>query len=222
MTNLFDKLNLRPFERRLIVVVGIVLFVAMQYFLIWPHFGDVKRMGTRRSQALTKLKTYRDEFAQTNKFAVEVKKLEGEGLAVPQEDQTSELMRTVQSQSAQAGVHITANSKPSTRTNQFFLELSQQVTASATEGSLVNFLYNLGAGTSLIRVRDLTLRPDTSRQQLNATIKVVASYQKNPPARAGAPAASAPQGPATAAPKPAPAKINPPTIPSRPSTPPRK
>jgi hypothetical protein len=74
--------------------------------------------------------------------------------------------------------------------NQFFLEQSQTVTTTAKEQELVDFLYNLGSSNSLIRVRDLGLRPDQPRQQLNANIKLVASYQKNLPVRA-APAAAA-------------------------------
>jgi hypothetical protein len=34
----------------------------------------------------------------------------------------------------------------------------------------------------MIRVRDLELQPDTPRQHLDANIRLVASYQKNPPA----------------------------------------
>src|SRR5215471_4164338 len=121
MTNLFDKLNLRPFERRLVVVVGILLFIAVQAIFIWPHFGDLRSMGIRRADALKTLQKYDDEFAQTNKLAGELVKLEGEGLSVPPEDQIVQLLRVVQTQAAQSGVSITANSKPNTRTNEFFL-----------------------------------------------------------------------------------------------------
>jgi len=46
----------------------------------------------------------------------------------------------------------------------------------------------------MIRVRDLELQPDGPRLHLNANIRLVASYQKNPPApaRAAAPANSKP------------------------------
>jgi hypothetical protein len=33
----------------------------------------------------------------------------------------------------------------------------------------------------MVRVRDLELQPDAARQHLNANIRLVASYQKNPP-----------------------------------------
>jgi len=55
----------------------------------------------------------------------------------------------------------------------------------------VDFLYNLGSGNSLIRVRDLSLRPDPPRQQLSGNVKLVASYQKNP-SKKPAPAAKPP------------------------------
>jgi len=42
----------------------------------------------------------------------------------------------------------------------------------------VDFLYSLGSGNSLIRVRDLRLHPDPPRQQLQADIRLAASYQK--------------------------------------------
>jgi Tfp pilus assembly protein PilO len=178
MTSLFDKMNLRPFERRLIAVVGIALFIAAQVLFVWPHFGDVKKMGVRRQTAEDTLKLYNDELAQAGKFKTEVAKLESEGLAVPPEDQATELLRAIQTQASQWGVTPQNISKPMTRTNQFFLEQSVQVTTVSTEDQLVNFLYNLGAGNSLIRVRDLTLRPDSTRLKLSATIKLVASYQK--------------------------------------------
>ena len=69
------------------------------------------------------------------------------------------------------------------------MELTQPISVQSGEAQLVDFLYNLGSGNSLIRVRDLTLRPDPPRQQLSGTVKLVASYQKNPPKKA-APAAS--------------------------------
>ena len=212
MTSAFDKLNLRPFERRLVVVVAIALFLVVQILFVWPHFGDLTKMSARRGKASQELAVRETEIAQTNKFVKDLKAMEGEGLAVPPEDQTAELMRAIQSQAAQSGVTITANSKPTTRTNQFFLEQSQQITTISDEAALVNFLYNLGAGNSLIRVRDLTVRPDQTRTRLTATVKLVASYQKKTAVRTGAasPKASAPKNePKPAVPKPAPGPVAP-------------
>ena len=179
MTNAFDKLNLRPFERRLVVVVGIVLFVVVQFIYIWPHFGDVGKMDLRRQKALTELATRNATIAETNKFAADLKKLQGEGLDIPPEDQAVTLMRTVQSLSSQSRVNIQNTSKPFNTTNQFFMEQSLTVSTVSEEGPLVDFVYKLGEGNSLIRVRDLTLRRDQSQTKLTASIKLVASYQKS-------------------------------------------
>lgn len=222
MTSLFDKLKLRPFERRLVVVVGIVLFLVAQIVFVRPYFGAVGKMDIRRADAQTKLKLYREEIAQTNKFSGGLAKLEGEGAAVPPDDQTSDLMRTIQNQASQNQVVPQNVSRPFTRTNEFFLEQSVQVTTLSTEDALLNFLYNLGSASSLIRVRDLTLRPDQTRTKLSATIKLVASYQKKPSVRSAAPPApSAPAAttvkpPVPAAPKPAASQPSTPTTRKKP------
>jgi Tfp pilus assembly protein PilO len=119
----------------------------------------------------------------------QVKEMESEGQSVPAEEQQNQFSRAIQMQQAQSGVNITSTSKQTVRTNQFFLELTQQVSVQSGEAQLVDFLYNLGSGNSLIRVRDLALHPDPPRQQLSGTVKLVASYQKNPLKKA-VPAAS--------------------------------
>ncbi len=71
-----------------------------------------------------------------------------------------------------------------TQTNDvFFVEQVQNINVLATEEQLVDFLYKLGSGSSMIRVRDLTLQPDPPHQRLAADIRLVASYQKNPTRR---------------------------------------
>jgi len=49
----------------------------------------------------------------------------------------------------------------------------------ATDEQLVNFLYKLGSGASMIRVLDLDLQPDAPHYHLSANIRLVASYQKS-------------------------------------------
>lgn len=201
--SVFDKLNLRPFERRLVVVVGIALFVAVQFFYIWPHFGDVGKLNGRRAMALKTLKEQQATIAETNRISTELAKLAGQGLDVPLGDQVVQLMRTVQTEASKAGVNIQNTSKPLTRTNEFFLEQSQQISTLSDESALLGFLYNLGSGSSLIRVRDLTVRPDQSRTRLTASIKLVASYQKSgrpAPAPRNAAAADRPARSTTTAP----------------------
>lgn len=181
--------NLRPFEKRVFVGVTALVFIVFNAWFVIPHFSDWSQMKIRMAAAQKKLNSYQAEVAQTNKYAAEVRKLEGEGLSVPPEEQSVQFLRAIQSQAQQSGVSITAFSRQTFRTNQFFLEASLSVIAMSGESQLVDFLFSLGSSNSLIRVRDFTLHPDAPRQQLNSNIKLVASYQKKPPPR-GVPAAS--------------------------------
>jgi len=69
------------------------------------------------------------------------------------------------------------------------------INVQATDAQLVDFLYKLGSDASMIRVRDLELQPDPPHQHLTANIRLVASYQKNPPAKSGPAAAKSPNAP---------------------------
>ena len=65
----------------------------------------------------------------------------------------------------------------------FFSNAPIGLTIQSTEAQLVDFLYKLGDGNSLIRVRALSLRPDAPRQALSGNLTLIASYQKKPSAR---------------------------------------
>jgi len=122
----------------------------------------------------------------------QMKAFETEGEFVAAEDQSIDLMRTIQSQAAACGFGIQNYSRSTTRTNDaFFVEQVQNITVLATEDQLVNFLYKLGSDASMIRVRDLSMQPDPPRQRLSADIRLVASYQKNPTAPSAAKSATA-------------------------------
>ena len=189
MTSYLDRLNLRPFEKRLVVGVGAVLFLVLNAWFVVPHFSDLSQARDRRLEALKKLERWQLEMDQKSKYEAGINRFRQEGLEVPPEDQQNQFARAIQDQQVRSGVGIQQFGRVSTQTNQFFLELTQPISVQSGEAQLVDFLYNLGSGNSLIRVRDLTLRPDAPRQQLSGTVKLVASYQKNPPKKA-APAAS--------------------------------
>jgi Tfp pilus assembly protein PilO len=189
MKNPLDRLNLRPFEKRLVVGVAAVLFVVLNAWFVFPHFSDLAQAQDRRAEALKKLERWQVEINQEPNYRKQIREMESEGQAVPAEDQQNQFSRAIQMQQAQSGVNITSTSKQVVRTNQFFLELTEQVSVESGEAQLVDFLYNLGSGSSLIRVRDLALHPNPPRQALSGNVKLVASYQKNPPKKA-APAAN--------------------------------
>jgi Tfp pilus assembly protein PilO len=196
--------RLTSMERRFLAGVLVVMFTVLNLLFVWPRFADWGDTEKRLDDAQKTLAMFNAEIQQKNNYDEKVKSLEGEGDVLP-EDQATELLRAIQSQAAQSGVSILGTTRQTTgRTNQFFMEQAQSVTVQATEKQLVDFLFNLSSRSSMIRVRDLAVRPDPPRQQLSANIKLVASYQKKPMGRSAALPAPAPAAksapPATAAP----------------------
>jgi Tfp pilus assembly protein PilO len=183
--------QLRPLERRLVVGVAVVLLIVLNWAFIWPHFSDWDNLQGRLDDASRKLKNYQAALAQVPALQKQVKTFESQGEFVAPEDQSIDLMRTIQSQAAASGFGIANFSHAMMQTNQFFVEQIQNITVQATEAQLVDFLYKLGSGSSMIRVRDLTMQPDPPRQRLSADIKLVASYQKNPTTTSAAKSATA-------------------------------
>jgi Tfp pilus assembly protein PilO len=126
------------------------------------------------------LKLYQTAISQSANYGALVKKFESQGESVALEDQAINFMRTIQAQAAASGVGIANYSRSMTRTNEFFTEQTQNINVVATDEQLVDFLYKLGSSASMVRVRDLELQPDSVRLHLNASMQLVASYQKNP------------------------------------------
>ena len=48
MSSYLDRLNLRPFEKRLVVGVGVVLFIVVNAVFVVPHFSDLSQARERR------------------------------------------------------------------------------------------------------------------------------------------------------------------------------
>jgi Tfp pilus assembly protein PilO len=217
MSSYLDKMNLRPQERRLVVGVIIVIFVVLNIWLVWPHFGDWGRVKGDLEKAQRDLIRYQQKIAQAggpNGFEAQLKKLEGEGAQnVVADEQEIQLLRTVQSQVQQSKVTVTQygavnRSTTGQTTNEFFEEQSIRINISTGEKELVDFLLNIGAGSSMIRVRDMDLRPaDQNRYRLQGAITLSANYQKKqavkPAASAAKPAAPAVKPPAGVKPPPA-------------------
>ena len=172
--------QLRPLERRLAIGVLVVVFLVLNYWLIWPHFSDWQNLKMRGDEAQRKLKLYQTAIAQSANYESLVKKIEGQGEFVAPEDQAITFMRTISQQAAVSGFIIGSYSRSMTHTNEFFSEQIQSINVSATDAQLVDFLYKLGSSASMVRVRDLELQPDNQHLRLNANIGLVASYQTAP------------------------------------------
>ena len=179
--------SLRPFEKRVVMAAGVLFFIVLNAWLVWPHFSDLGQVKFRMQVAKDKLGKYQAEIAQTPTYLKKVRELEGQGLAVPVEEQALQFVNAVNAQAGQSGVRFLGTpGRIITVTNQFFIEKSQNFSVQGGEKQMVDFLYTLGSGESLIRVRDLGIRAEPAHHELVGTVKLVASYQKKTPARPGA------------------------------------
>ena len=196
MSEYWARLN--PTERRFVVGVGLVFFIVINIFWVWPHFSDWGNLQNRIGRARTKLGMYEKMIQQTPALQKKVAELAKQGYDIPPVDRQTDFVRTFQMQANQSGVQLLGNSRTITTTNDYFIEQTQTIQVRAREQQLVDFLYKLSSGDSLIRVRSLSMRPDASHQELNATITLVASYQKNPKSKPKVASAKArPARPAT-------------------------
>jgi len=173
--------GLRPFEKRVVVGVATGLFAVFNLWFVLPHFSDLGRMKKRMEEAQWTLQVRQTAIAQRPMYEEEIKKLQREGLDVPAEEQAIQFQRTISDEEMRVGVNPISTGRIMTRTNEFFFTQTQTINVQSGEQPLVDFLFNLGSGNSLIRVQDLILHPDPqTRQQLAGAIKLVASYQKTP------------------------------------------
>jgi hypothetical protein len=215
MTGLLDKLNLRPGERRLVVIVALVVFVMLNLWLVWPQFGKVGFWDQKRVDAAKKLKAIQDEVNRRPQYERDLKALEQQGGQVASDEMALAFQQKITAQATMSQV-LVEDYGPVTRgsgvrTNAFFEEQSQSVRVNTGEKELVDLLYNLGARNELIRVRTMQLSPEPTRMKLKGTIGLVMSFQKKPPPRSVAAATGAAKttNPAVVAPQPAaPAKPN--------------
>lgn len=185
MSALLARLNLRPQERRLMVAIAMAIFVALNIWTVWPHFKDWGRLQRENRLASDNLTLFKTEIEKQPQNRKKLEKLEGQGSSVLAEDQALQLLRTVQTQARQSGVQI-PNSSPGTggRPNEFFQEQAIRISVITGDKELVDFLVKLGSGNSMIRVRDLDLRPQLPAQQkLEGSMVLIASYQKKPAAK---------------------------------------
>lgn len=208
MTALFDRLNLQPAERRMVLVAMVVMVALLSYWFVWPKWDQYQKIE-RGLEETGRLKArYLSETTKTNAYAKRLLELQTSGAQLAGDDAANRLQADVNREAASAGVQI-LSMIPSTvsarvggsQTNQFFDDLQVTVALNAGEPELVAFLYALGSGASMVRVRDVSnLRLDPSQTRLTATITFVASVQKKVAAPATRGATNKPSSRPTAVP----------------------
>ena len=134
MKSMFDKLNLRPHERRLVVTVGMVIFVLLNWWFVWPYFNDWGQTQNQIQATKDTLNRYQREIGNRPKYEARQKELETTGSEMlPSE---IDLQRVIQSQATASEVRLgrmTALKGQGVRTNQFFQEASISIPFQLTE-----------------------------------------------------------------------------------------
>lgn len=195
MTNPFDQLNLRPQERRILVVVGLIIFIVLNILLVTPLFGQLAAAEGQLEKSKRTLTKYESEISQAPTLQRNEDQLRKEGGDVL--SQELQLQRIVNDQAIAANVQVSRyNPMLRTqigRTNQFFED--QGLTIDFTTGGkeLVEFLVGMASGNSMVHVQDMTLRPTAGGTRLGGNILFVASYQKKNPTPAPPPSGSQPK-----------------------------
>ncbi|KAB2657626.1 MAG: hypothetical protein DVB32_08170 [Verrucomicrobia bacterium] len=201
MNSLLDKLNLRPQERRIVVGVGVLVFVVLNLLFVMPHLNDLGKTELALDRARRSLQTYETEIAKTSISKERLKVLQGTGSEVLNEE--LQLQRIVQTEATTSGLMVNRyDPRPRvsiTKTNQFFEDQFLTIDFNSDGKSLVDFLSNLALGNSMIRVREMNIKPDASQTRLVGSLLFVASYQKKQ-AAAPTPARLAATTPAKASP----------------------
>lgn len=194
--SIFDKLNLRPQERRLVVIVGMIIFVLLNMWFVWPYFDDWGATKSEISASETTLDRYQREIAKKAQYEARQRELETTGSEMLSSE--IELQRIVQSQAAAAGVQLgrqTFVKTPTGRTNQFFQEGGYSIEFSAGGKEIVDFLVGVAAQNAMIRVREMNLRPEANQTRLGGTLVFVGNFQQRPATNAPARKVAAAQPP---------------------------
>ena len=116
MSSALDRLNLRPQERRLVIGVGILVFLLVNYFLVWPRFDDLKTHKSAMERSRKKFREYQAEVDKMPDYKAKLAKLEEGNPMVESAEQALLLIRRVQEQAARSGVTL-ASQRPVPKVN---------------------------------------------------------------------------------------------------------
>lgn len=191
MSAFLNRLNLRPQELRLVVIVFAIVFVVVNFWLVVPHFDDWGKAKKSLAKTKATLALYQKEIDpnRLGEYRKKLRELEGAGSTVATDERSFDLARIIQNQASSSGVTIIRDS-PTTisggKTNEFFEERARVIEVSTGEKELVDFLVALGSTNSVIRVKSLNLKPDQTQMKLVGGITLVASYPKVRPKKPSA------------------------------------
>ena len=109
MTAWLDKLNLQPQERRMVLGGLVVVALVLNYWIIWPYFGEWSKVGNELSKADSRKNTYLAEIGKKATYDRQLKEVEKAGAGgVLAEEQANRVQSTLYTQAATHGVTVTS------------------------------------------------------------------------------------------------------------------
>ncbi len=176
--SIFDKLNLSSGERRLVMIVIVVLMLALMW-MVWGMIPSPGLTQNKITKAQTQLNSFTNEISKIAHYESTIRALEGLGSAVIPIEQEVDMRAFINSLTAASGVEITSRASAEPKTSDFFIEQSMTIRFSSKESDLVNFLRKLGSSDSMMRVSQMRVNPDKNRYRLGGSMTLTASYQKD-------------------------------------------
>src|ERR1035441_1568439 len=147
MNGFLDQLNLTAQERRIVVVIAVVVFVVLNWLLVWSHFGDLAKVRRQLDDTRNTIQKWNKEISNdqaANGYKATLHLLErqqGGGIV----NQQVQLQRSVSDQAIKTGVAVdeirpAVSAHPDT--NEFYAEQCVKISFESQESQLVSFLVN--------------------------------------------------------------------------------
>jgi len=189
MKQLWDQL--RPSERRWVIIIGCIVFLVLNYFMVWPKFKQWKVNSKHIADARATIQKCQPEIAKEATYQKALATYESSGTKIPEADQVLNFQTFYQGRAVENGIQIQSDAIRPPRTNDFSVDQQTTLEVVGGEKNLVGFLYSLGSSASQMRVREMSLHAvEPNRYQLHASLTIVASYSyQKKPAGAAKPAA---------------------------------
>src|ERR1051325_10346747 len=116
------------------VIVGIVIFVVLNFVFVFPNFGAYAKAKADTKKAEMTFRRFKTETSQKPTYERSLRELQSQGIVVGEEDQALQLQREIDTQANLSGVTVLQYSPAPRsfggRTNSFFFlsELGVELT----------------------------------------------------------------------------------------------
>ena len=186
MNSFFDRYNLNAFERRLTVVVGMAIFLVLNMVLVWPRFSEYGEIQAKNDKANQRLRTFSAQISKGKALKDRLTELENSGSDVIPAERANQLITIIQQKARESNLPF-PNVRPvrtgmaDTGEEKFFEQKAYSLTVNTDSDELIAFLVAIGSDDSVIRVRDLDLKPEPPKNnRLICNMTLVANYQMQP------------------------------------------